>query len=131
MGRKRANLCRMRMNMQARGLQVTGCFQRIMKNMYPYTITVLKPRCTKDFSHGICLCNIYHIIYQYTLSYTLWYIYGISMVHPQLTYTMPQTLCTSAFRRGDGIWVYVFCLKLKDTRNGFLFRVTLINDLRE
>jgi len=65
--------------------------------MYPYTITTLKPRCTGAFSYGICLRNIYHNIYHD----------GISMVHVQKTYTIPQTLCTSAFRRGDGIWVYV------------------------
>ena len=43
--------------------------------------------------------------------------YGISMVHPQLTYTMPQTLYTSRFRRGNGIWVYDLCLKHKNSRN--------------
>ena len=74
--------------------------------MYPYTITTLKPRCTGAFSHGICLCNIYHIIYHD----------GISMVYVQKTCTIPQTLCTSAFWRGNGIWVYDLCLKHKNSR---------------
>ena len=28
------------------------------------------------------------------------------MVYDRETYTVPQTLCTSGFQRGDGIWVY-------------------------
>ena len=39
--------------------------KEILKNMYPYTINALKPWCTKDFSHGICLCNIYHTCTMY------------------------------------------------------------------
>ena len=40
---------------------------------------------------------------QHGMVYAMVYV----MVHVRKTYTMPQTLCTSAFRRGDGIWVHV------------------------
>jgi hypothetical protein len=46
-----------------------------------------------------------HIPYMYH-RYTIGSMKG-RMVHVRKTYTVLQTLCTSGFPRGDGIWVYV------------------------
>jgi hypothetical protein len=58
------------MRIRSNKLQVVS--KEIQKNIYPYTIEVLKPRCTGAFSHGICLGNIYHNIYPMVY---LWYMF--------------------------------------------------------
>ena len=40
-------------------------------------------------------------------NHAAWYMYGTCMVYVRKTYTVPQTLCTSGFQQGDGIWVLV------------------------
>ena len=56
------------MNMQMLADKPQVVSKEILKNMYPYTITTLKPRCTKAFSHGICFSDIYHNMYhRYTM----------------------------------------------------------------
>ena len=51
--------------MQVRADKPQAVSKEIPKNIYPYTINAQKPRCTKDFSHGICLRNIYHTCTMY------------------------------------------------------------------